>query len=113
MERVAIPFEGKEIIGYLRKPKDVTRPPMVIATGGVDVYKEERNTNDMLGIGAGGIFHGYARRGRMSGVEHAGCRTAVHRHDRLSAHAAGPRRASGWASSAAATAAIGAARWRT
>jgi len=52
MERVAIPFEGKEIIGYLRKPKDVTRPPIVIATGGVDVYKEERNTNDILSIGA-------------------------------------------------------------
>ena len=52
MERIAIPFEGKEIIGYLRKPKDVTRPPIVIATGGVDVYKEERNTNDILSIGA-------------------------------------------------------------
>ena len=52
MERVAIPFEGKEIIGYLRKPKDVARPPVVIATGGVDVYKEDRNTDDILGIGA-------------------------------------------------------------
>ena len=52
MERVAIPFEGRQIIGYLRKPKGVTRPPVVIATGGVDVYKEERNTNDILGIGA-------------------------------------------------------------
>jgi hypothetical protein len=52
MERVAIPFEGKEIIGYLRKPKGVTRPPVVIATGGVDVYKEDRNVNDILGIGA-------------------------------------------------------------
>ena len=31
---------------------DLTRPPVVIATGGVDVYKEERNTNDILGIGA-------------------------------------------------------------
>jgi hypothetical protein len=51
-ERVTIPFEGKEIIGYLRKPKGVTRPPVVIATGGVDVYKEDRNTNDILGIGA-------------------------------------------------------------
>jgi esterase FrsA len=52
VERIAIPFEGKEIIGYLRKPKDVTRPPIVIATGGVDVYKEERNTIDILSIGA-------------------------------------------------------------
>ena len=52
MERVAIPFEGKEIIGYLRKPEGVTRPPVVIATGGVDVYKEDRDTKDILGIGA-------------------------------------------------------------
>lgn len=52
MERVAIPFEGKEIIGYLRKPNGVTRPPVVIATGGVDVYKEDRDTSDILGIGA-------------------------------------------------------------
>ena len=52
LERVAIPFEGKEIIGYLRKPKGVARPPVVIATGGVDVYKEDREVNDILGIGA-------------------------------------------------------------
>jgi esterase FrsA len=52
MERVAIPFEGQEIIGYLRKPAGVTRPPVVIATGGVDVYKEDRDTSDILGIGA-------------------------------------------------------------
>ena len=52
LERVAIPFEGKEIVGYLRKPKGVTRPPVVIATGGVDVYKEDREVNDILGIGA-------------------------------------------------------------
>ena len=52
MERVTISYEGKEIIGYLRKPKGATRPPVVITTGGVDVYKEERGTNDILGIGA-------------------------------------------------------------
>jgi len=51
MERVAISFEGKQIIGYLRKPKGVTRAPIVIATGGVDVYKEERSTNDLLEMG--------------------------------------------------------------
>src|SRR5579862_4907107 len=50
-ERVTIPFEGKQIIGYLRKPKAVARPPIVIATGGVDVYKEERSTNDLLEMG--------------------------------------------------------------
>jgi esterase FrsA len=51
LERVAIPFEGQEIIGYLRRPKGVSRPPVVIATGGIDVYKEERETSDLLGVG--------------------------------------------------------------
>jgi esterase FrsA len=51
LERVTIPFEEKEIIAYLRKPKGVTRPPVVIATGGIDVYKEERETSDLLDVG--------------------------------------------------------------
>jgi esterase FrsA len=51
LERVAIPFEGKEIIGYLRLPKGISRPPVVIATGGVDVYKEERENSDLLDAG--------------------------------------------------------------
>ena len=51
LERVTIPFEGKEIIGYLRLPKGVSKPPVVIATGGVDVYKEERETDDLLNAG--------------------------------------------------------------
>ena len=51
VERVMIPFESKEIIGYLRLPKGVSRPPVVIATGGIDVYKEERNTSDLLDAG--------------------------------------------------------------
>jgi dienelactone hydrolase len=51
VERVAIPFEGKEIIGYLRKPKGVSKPPVVIATGGIDVYNEDRDTTDFLNAG--------------------------------------------------------------
>jgi esterase FrsA len=51
LERVTIPFEGREIVGYLRRPKGVTRPPVVIATGGIDVYKEERDTSDLLDVG--------------------------------------------------------------
>jgi esterase FrsA len=48
LERVKIPFEGREIAGYLRIPKGVARPPVVIATGGIDVYKEERDASDLL-----------------------------------------------------------------
>jgi esterase FrsA len=51
LERVTIPFEGREIIGYLRIPKGAKRPPVVIATGGIDVYKEERDTSDLLEAG--------------------------------------------------------------
>jgi esterase FrsA len=51
LERVTIPFAGREIIGYLRIPKGVSRPPVVIATGGIDVYKEERDTSDLLEAG--------------------------------------------------------------
>lgn len=51
LERVAIPFEGQEIIGYLRLPKGVPHPPVVIATGGIDVYKEDRDVSDLLEAG--------------------------------------------------------------
>jgi esterase FrsA len=42
LEVVHIPFEGKEIIGYLRFPKGATSPvPMVIAVNGLDSRKED------------------------------------------------------------------------
>lgn len=40
IEVVRIPFEGKEIIGYLQRPAGVTRPALVITIGGLDSYKE-------------------------------------------------------------------------
>ena len=51
LERIAIPFEGKELIGYLRKPKGIAKPPIVIHTGGVDVYNEDWNLADYLDAG--------------------------------------------------------------
>jgi hypothetical protein len=42
LEVVRIPFEGKEIIGYLRLPKGAARPvPLVIAVNGLDSRKED------------------------------------------------------------------------
>ena len=42
LEVVRIPFEGKEIIGYLRLPKNVQGPvPLVIAVNGLDSRKED------------------------------------------------------------------------
>lgn len=55
LEIVEIPFEGKKIVGHLRKPKGVTRPAVVIRTGGVDQYKEGRNLEESLAIGVAGF----------------------------------------------------------
>jgi esterase FrsA len=42
MEIVRIPFEGKEIIGYLRLPKNAAGPvPLVLAVNGLDSRKED------------------------------------------------------------------------
>src|SRR5580700_2590214 len=42
LEVLHIPFEGKEIIGYLRLPKNPTGPvPLVIAVNGLDSRKED------------------------------------------------------------------------
>jgi esterase FrsA len=42
LEVVRIPFEGKEIIGYMRLPKNVKGPiPLVIAVNGLDSRKED------------------------------------------------------------------------
>jgi esterase FrsA len=42
LEVVHIPFEGKEIIGYLRLPKNAKAPvPLVIAVNGLDSRKED------------------------------------------------------------------------
>jgi esterase FrsA len=42
LEIVRIPFEGKEVIGYLRLPKNTSGPvPLVIAINGLDSRKED------------------------------------------------------------------------
>src|SRR5215831_7910770 len=42
LEIVHIPFEGKEIIGYMRLPKNASGPlPLVIAVNGLDSRKED------------------------------------------------------------------------
>ncbi|HEY2987936.1 MAG TPA: alpha/beta fold hydrolase [Candidatus Binatia bacterium] len=43
LERVAIPFDGKEIAGHLRFPKKLPAP-LVMHWGGIDNWKEERLT---------------------------------------------------------------------
>jgi acetyl esterase/lipase len=43
IERVAIPFDGKEIVGHLRFPKKLPAP-LVMHWGGIDNWKEERHS---------------------------------------------------------------------
>jgi esterase FrsA len=46
LEVVRIPFEGSEIVGYMRLPKNVTGPvPVVIAISGLDSRKEDLSEN--------------------------------------------------------------------
>ena len=40
-ERVEIPYEGKRLVGILRKPPGVARPPVVVMAMGLDSTKEE------------------------------------------------------------------------
>lgn len=40
-ERIVIPFEGKSIVGNLRRPKGIVSPPLVLLLPGLDSTKEE------------------------------------------------------------------------
>jgi pimeloyl-ACP methyl ester carboxylesterase len=55
VEIVRIPFEGKEIVGYLRLPKDVRPAPLVFSISALDSRKE-----DSLERGADFVAHGVA-----------------------------------------------------
>lgn len=41
IERIRVPFEGREVVGYLVKPAGVLKPPVLIDIGGVDYWKED------------------------------------------------------------------------
>jgi len=54
LEVVHIPFEGAEIVGYLRLPKNAkSRVPMVIAISGLDSRKEDLTENFGVVLGSG------------------------------------------------------------
>lgn len=55
LERAEIPFrgrlgEGEMVVGYLRRPRAV-RPPILVIWGGIDAFKEERRTDPYLVAG--------------------------------------------------------------
>jgi len=41
VERVVFPYQGQVMAGWLRKPRDVRRPPVAIVLPGLDACKEE------------------------------------------------------------------------
>ncbi len=54
LEVVHIPFEGSEIVGYLRLPKNAKSPvPVVIAISGLDSRKEDLTENFGVVLGSG------------------------------------------------------------
>src|SRR5215469_9324395 len=42
LEIIALPFDGKTLVGHLQLPPGVTSPPVVMHWGGVDGWKEDR-----------------------------------------------------------------------
>lgn len=48
LERIEIPFEGKNVVGYLQIPTGTRRPPVVMHWGGVDGWKEDRRSNSEM-----------------------------------------------------------------
>jgi len=53
LEVVEIPFEGRKLVAYLQKPAGVTKPPVVMYWGGVDVWKEDHQRNSRIMHGKG------------------------------------------------------------
>jgi len=56
VERIEMPFQGRPgegvvSVGLLRKPKGVTKPPVVVLWGGIDAFKEERPSEPYLAAG--------------------------------------------------------------
>ena len=52
-ERVLIPYEGKHLVGILRKPAGASRPPVVVMCMGLDSTKEEMDSNESVFLARG------------------------------------------------------------
>ena len=53
IEVVRVPFEGRQIVGYLRVPKNVRPAPLVITIGGLDGRKENASFRNDLYLAYG------------------------------------------------------------
>jgi len=52
-ERVAIPYEGKSLMGILRKPRGILHPPCVVMVMGLDSAKEEMDAYEQVFLARG------------------------------------------------------------
>ena len=52
-ERVEIPYENGKLVGILRRPRHIPRPPLVIMCMGLDSAKEEMDTNEQVFLARG------------------------------------------------------------
>jgi dienelactone hydrolase len=52
-ERIAIPYEGRQLYGNLRKPAAVEKPPVVLMCMGLDSTKEEMDSNENVFLARG------------------------------------------------------------
>lgn len=52
-ERVAIPYQGRQLYGNLRKPAGTGRPPLVVMCMGLDSTKEEMDSNENVFLARG------------------------------------------------------------
>ena len=59
IEAVKINYNGTEIVGYLRKPKGVARPPVVITIGGLDGRKEDGSIRNAAYLEKGVAFFAF------------------------------------------------------
>lgn len=41
VERVEVPWRSRRLSGWLHRPRDVVRPPVVLVVGGIDAWREE------------------------------------------------------------------------
>lgn len=59
IEAVKFDYQGTEITGYLRKPKGVAKPPVVITIGGLDGRKEDGSIRNAAYIEKGVAFFAF------------------------------------------------------
>ncbi len=59
IEAVKINYNGTDIVGYLRKPKGVAKPPVVITIGGLDGRKEDGSIRNAAYLEKGVAFFAF------------------------------------------------------